>query len=250
LFLDKHEAGQSGSISVEVDGTSHELTRAEADQRLRGVRAESSARHGVLVNETWYPVKQAFEVALGVPRTQFTSDTARRYLAELGYPLRGQAERRDPAGAAPRQEPAAVWPSREHVRTMLVTGLTTTGWRIRAGAERDRGIDVVAEREGQQVGIGVQGYPAGAAAQPGTQAGFWYGQAVLAAMRLRTRWPELGSVIALPDLPRYRGLVSDTWSSLDAARIALWWVGQDGTVQPHGAAVPVGIVADSAELGT
>ena len=61
-----------------------------------------------------------------------------------------------------------------------------------------------------------------------TQAGHWYAQAVLAAMRLREKESSWRSVIVLPDFPRYRNLHSETSSSLEAAQIEVWWVNQDG----------------------
>ena len=65
---------------------------------------------------------------------------------------------------------------------------------------------------------------------PSTQAGHWYSQAVLAAMRLSGKQPAWGSVIALPDFPRYRDLHSETAGSLAAAQIEVWWVDQAGAV--------------------
>lgn len=49
-------------------------------------------------------------------------------------------------------------------------------------------------------------------------------------MRLRSKEPDWLSVIALPDFGRYRALHLETRGSLDAARIQVWWVGEDGTV--------------------
>ncbi|MBC5984937.1 hypothetical protein H8949_18535, partial [Bacillus pumilus] len=66
---------------------------------------------------------------------------------------------------------------------------------------------------------------------PSTQAGHWYSQAVLAAMRLRGKEPQWRSVIALPDFSRYRDLHAETAGSLAAAQIEVWWVDQAGSVQ-------------------
>jgi hypothetical protein len=58
-------------------------------------------KHAVRVNGTWFPVMQAFEVAIGVPRAAFISHTARRHLAALGFEVRGQIESRsDPTSSA------------------------------------------------------------------------------------------------------------------------------------------------------
>ena len=97
-------------------------------------------------------------------------------------------------------------------------------------ATKEHGIDVIASRDGQQIGIEVKGYPSRNYADPAraheakrtspsTQAVHWYSQAVLAAMRLRGKEPTWRSVIALPDFPRYRDLHAETVNSLTAAQI-------------------------------
>jgi len=125
-----------------------------------------------------------------------------------------------------------------------VTALATDGWRILSVANtatKAHGIDVIATRDGQKVGIEVKGFPSRTYANPArageekrtspsTQAAHWYAQAVLAAMRLRGKEPSWRSVMALPDFPRYRTLHSETVGSLEAAGIDVWWVDQTGAV--------------------
>jgi hypothetical protein len=102
-------------------------------------------------------------------------------------------------------------------------------------------FDVVASGDGQTVGIEVKGFPSRAYADPAragetkrtsasTQAGHWYSQAVLAAMRLRGKKPAWRSVIVLPDFPRYRDLHAETVGSLAAAQIEVWWVDKKGAL--------------------
>lgn len=64
---------------------------------------------------------------------------------------------------------------------------------------------------------------------PSTQAGHWFSQAILAAMRLCSRKPGWRGVIALPQFPRYENLDAERSSSLNAAAIEVWWVLADGT---------------------
>jgi Holliday junction resolvase-like predicted endonuclease len=104
-----------------------------------------------------------------------------------------------------------------HVQAAVVTALATTGWLVRSVANtatRERGIDVIATQDGHTVGIEVKGFPSRNYADPAraaeakrtapsTQAGHWFAQAVLAAMRLPGEDPTWRSVIALPDFPRY-----------------------------------------------
>lgn len=136
------------------------------------------------------------------------------------------------------------WHTEANVQALLVTALATDGWRIQSVANtatKEHGIDVIARRDGQTVGVEVKGFPSRAYADPAraaekkrtspsTQAGHWYSQAVLAAMRLRGKEPDWRSVIAFPDFPRYRDLYAETQGSLNAAAIEVWWVDERGRI--------------------
>lgn len=237
-----------------LNGTRYELSSHLMEARLAGVAPEPIRNHAVQINGVWYPVKQAFEVAVGVPRSQFISHTARRHLATLGFPLQGEIEHRDdvPApSAAASSGPTIVrdrgdeeWHTEANVQASVVTALAAHGYRVLSVANtatKEHGIDVIASRAGTTVGVEVKGYPSRNYAdparasepkktQPSTQAGHWFAAAVLAAMRLRGREPEWRSVIALPDFNRYRVLFGETQGSLAAAGIDMWWVDEDGTV--------------------
>ena len=165
----------------------------------------------------------------------------------------GSLKTRDPTAGDPSSKASAEetiqapgeWHTEANVQAMLVTSLATADWRILSVANtatKEHGIDVIAERDGQTAGIEVKGFPSRAYANPArageqkrtnpsTQAGHWYSQAVLAAMRLRGNEPTWRSVIALPDFPRYRALHSETDGSLAAAGIEVWWVDQAGALQ-------------------
>lgn len=154
----------------------------------------------------------------------------------------GVSSQTNPMGTTPA---AGEWHTEANVQAMLVTALATEGWRILSVANtatKEHGIDVIAARDGQAAGIEVKGFPSRAYADPvraaeqkrtspSTQAGHWYSQAVLAAMRLRGKEPNWRSVIALPDFPRYRDLHAETVGSLTAAGIEVWWVDQTGEVR-------------------
>lgn len=246
-------------IEFTLNGSRRVLTRDQVDSRLAGVAPEPIRKHAVHINGTWYPVRQAFGRATGLPGEDFTSQTARRHLAALGYQVHGQIEHRtdptaphdedeqfdqDGESLAPRRTLDEAWHTEANVQAAVVTWLAGAGWRIARVADtatKEHGIDVEAARGNERVGIEVKGYPSRTYAdaaragqvkrtQPSTQAGHWYAQAVLAAMRLRTKRPEVRSVIALPDFPRYRQLFAETADSLRVARIELWWVTADGQV--------------------
>lgn len=245
-------------IGFVLDGHRHELARSDVEARLSGVRPRALVTHAVRINGTWYPVRQAFEIGSQVPAALFNSHTARRHLASLGFEVTGDIQHRDGSTSVATQTPASgpaqreatapgdgPWHTEARVQATLVNALVADGWLIVSQANtatKERGIDVVASRGGVVAGVEVKGFPTTTYAdprrsgeakptQPSTQAGHWYSQAVVAAMRLRTRHPEFLSVIGLPDYPRYRTLFAETRGSLDAAGIHLWWVHASGAVE-------------------
>ena len=235
-------------------GVRYELSRATIETRAARVTPEPISEHAVLVDGRWFPVKQVFEVATGLARSSFTSHEARRHLAALGFDMRGEVARRTPEGGeksghsrstSPGGPAEDDWAREARVQASVVAALRGEGWRIVSTADtatKERGVDVIAEREGGRVGIEVKGYPGRGYADPtragetkpthpSNQAGHWFAQAILAAMKLRSRQPDWRSVIALPRFPRYEHLLVETAGSLAAAGIEVWWVYQDGRVE-------------------
>ena len=76
------------------------------------MKPKAVREHAVLVDGEWFPVRQAFEAALGVPRAAFTSHTARRQLAGLGFEVRGEISARAPA-SSDAVRPRRTLPARE-----------------------------------------------------------------------------------------------------------------------------------------
>lgn len=134
------------------------------------------------------------------------------------------------------------WHTEANVQKALVATLVDRGWQIlsvKNTALRERGVDVIAERDGKMMGAEVKGYPtvgyadpkrAGEKkkAKPPGQAGNWYAKAILAAMKLRSAEPDWLSVIVLPMIPRYLELYAQTKGSLEVAQIEVWWVERSG----------------------
>ena len=255
------ESRGRAAITFTLNGRRYDLSREAVATELLGVAPEAIRKHAVRVNNIWFPVIQAFESATGIPRSDFISQTARRHLAALGYEVSGAIQphgntmpspetsagppthsNRPEVGPAP---PVGEWHTEANVQAALVTALAADGWRILSVANtatKEHGIDVIASRDGQTVGVEVKGFPSRNYADPAragevkrtapsTQAAHWYSQAVLAAMRLRGKEPAWRAVIALPGFPRYRDLYAETTESLAAAQIEVWWVNETGTVR-------------------
>ena len=141
-------------------------------------------------------------------------------------------------------DPAREWYREVDVQAAVVESLVADGWEIVSVADtatKERGVDVVAERGTEKVGIEVKGFPSRGYADPAraaetkptspsAQAGHWLSQAILAAMRLRGPQPVWRSVIAVPKFPTYENLYAETAGSLNAADIEVWWVSADGQV--------------------
>lgn len=199
-------------------------------------------------------------MAVGVPRSEFVSHTARRHLAALGLELRGEIEPHGSAtdtastqdvGTPSPEEPPTIaspeeeWHTETNVQAADVTALAHRGWRILSVANtalREHGIDVIARGDRGTVGIEVKGFPSRSYADsrraheikrtsPSTQAGHWFVAAVLAAMappRQGARLAERHRAPRVSTLPRPYGEVT---ASLSAAQIDVWWVHADGTVE-------------------
>lgn len=150
-----------------------------------------------------------------------------------------------PMSAAPEGDAASEWHTEANTQRLLVEWLVGEGWtivRTANTATREHGIDVVAERDAQRLGIEVKGYPsrfyvAGLkkgqvkTSTPKEQAKKWYAHALVPAMRLRTCDPDSASVMCFPDFPVYRELYADTAASLRVAGIEVWLVSEDGEVE-------------------
>src|SRR3954447_6632858 len=147
------------------------------ETRLAGVSPEPIHKHAVKINETWFPVVQAFEHALGVARSEFITDTARRHLTALGFELRGNRKTRPAHNNNPTSQPAqppahvgvaAEWFSKASVQTAAVAALPDAGWRTVAvsATAAKRGMVVIAERGGQTPGLAVTGFPGGGTIDP------------------------------------------------------------------------------------
>lgn len=77
----------SEQIRFVVNGSPLELSRRDVERSMLGVVPEAIRSHAVVVGPSRYPVKQVFEVVTGLDRLDFTSATARRHLAKLGFEL-------------------------------------------------------------------------------------------------------------------------------------------------------------------
>jgi hypothetical protein len=170
--------------------------------------------------------------------------------------LTGHGHRGGRAATKPPKPPAAVaappppphgedaWPSEASVQSSIVAWLVSEGWRIKRVADtraREHGVDVTAVRGADLFLVEVKGYPselyaAGERAgeprkwNPGAQVRTYFGDALLALLRMRDANPGALVGLALPDKPTYANLIDQVEASLRHLRVTVLLVAQDGTV--------------------
>ena len=137
------------------------------------------------------------------------------------------------------------WPGEGAVQSAVVVWLVSQGWsivRVAQTSSREHGVDVIARRAGVELGVEVKGYPAETYStgdrvgqprkyHPASQARTYFGDALLAVLTMRAQSPASEVVLALPDVPGYRGLVEKVRGPLLTLRIRVLFVGRDGAVR-------------------
>jgi len=134
----------------------------------------------------------------------------------------------------PKTSTSEPWFWEGNVQAAMVRYLAIQGWIIRSvvdTASRQRGKDIVAERDGKPLWITAKGYPKGTIkTSPSTQAGHWFKQAIFDIIEYRgeSKIAELG--IALPDFPRYRSLSEKISWFQPVAKFTYYWIKESGDV--------------------
>jgi hypothetical protein len=131
-----------------------------------------------------------------------------------------------------------------YIQALLRDHLVAQGWRLLAEADclrRERGIDLLLERNGGRLAVDVKGFPGTTYArgakrgqpkptQPTLQAKHWFAEALLAAIRCQSKNPGYSVAIAFPDVPRYRSLIASTRHALARLAICAFLVQESGEV--------------------
>jgi hypothetical protein len=148
-------------------------------------------------------------------------------------------EPRPPAGST-----AQEWTLEGNVQSRMVSHLAKVGWSIIAvanTAQRERGVDIIAEVDGRRMLVEVKGWPSTTYARgeragqpkptpPSMQATHWFAELLTSLIR---RGAEGGSRLAmgLPDMSRYRNLLGEAAWALERLGITVYLVAADGAVR-------------------
>lgn len=173
-------------------------------------------------------------------------------LVRRGHPAAAIAPSASAASAATVVVPSpgagdvpADWFWEGHVQDVMVAYLRSDGWKITSQsdtANRARGDDIAAVRDGHQLVVEVKGYPSKAyrdprranevkRTNPTLQAKHWFADALLKTVRLRGSRPEVAVAMAFPEAPRYRSLVAETRGTLERLGIGVYFVHPNADVE-------------------
>jgi hypothetical protein len=142
-------------------------------------------------------------------------------------------------GAHPDQPTDWFWEG--HVQARLRDHFVAQGWSVLRESDcflRERGIDLLLERDDVQLAIEVKGFPSTTygrgplkgqtkPTQPTLQAKHWFGEVLLAAILIQSKHPAYTVAVAFPDMPRYRSLIETTHHALMRLGLGVFLV-QDG----------------------
>ena len=137
------------------------------------------------------------------------------------------------------------WPGESSVQSSVVSWLVGEGWRITRVADtkaREHGVDVTASRGADRLLVEVKGHPSDRYAtgertgqprkwDPNAQVRTYFGDALLALLRMRDANPGASICLALPDKRTYAGLVDQVEPSLRHLGVTVLLVGAAGEVR-------------------
>jgi hypothetical protein len=150
--------------------------------------------------------------------------------AVINVPLIIQAQPVDQT-TLPKYE---YWFWEGNIQSKVIDYLTALGYIIHSFADtasHQKGIDIVAEKDGKPLWVSVKGYPLGTKkTKPVLQAGHWFKHAIFDIIEYRERDKNVSLAIALPDYPRYHSFAQKVSWLKPTANFTYYWVKESGEV--------------------
>ena len=98
-------------------------------------------------------------------------------------------------------------------------------------AKRQKGVDIIAEKNINELWITAKGYPEGTVKTPAsTQASHWFKQAIFDIIIYRSQENDISLGIALPDFRRYHALSNKIHWFKGVSGYKYYWVSKNGEV--------------------
>jgi hypothetical protein len=130
--------------------------------------------------------------------------------------------------------PPRSWFWEGNVQEEIVNLLRHNGWTITSQANtarRERGKDIIAERDSILLWVTVKGFPENNGRTPqNLQAGHWFAGALFDVIRWRQEDPTASIAVALPLFQKYQSLRESTLWLEQAAPFGYLWVTEEGAV--------------------
>ena len=122
-----------------------------------------------------------------------------------------------------------------NVQVTLLKHLRSIRYHILFQADtrtHQRGIDIVAERDGQILWITVKGYPREKVkTNPRLQSVHWFSSALYDIIKYREKDRKVSLAVALPDFSRYRDLAKEVSWFKSEANFIFFWVKPSGELE-------------------
>jgi len=127
-----------------------------------------------------------------------------------------------------------LWIWEGNIQKQVIQHLKTYNFQILSEADvekHQRGIDIMAEKNGKQLWVSVKGYPRGKEkTNPSSQAKVWFDAVIFDMIEYRGRDESISLAVALPDFPRYHALAKQISWFKPVARYSYFWVRENGEV--------------------
>jgi hypothetical protein len=154
----------------------------------------------------------------------------------VASPSEPQAASMTPVAASDKSTGERAWYWEGHVQAAIVGHLSSTGWRVTQvidTASKAQGVDVIAEKNSQELWVTVKGYPKGTSAtNPSTQGRHWFSQAMFDVVRYRTERSDIAIGVGLPDgFTTYLNLAPTVAWLHASAPFVFYWASEDGAVR-------------------
>lgn len=148
-----------------------------------------------------------------------------------------------------RGDAHSEWHWEGNIQAAMVSHLVGAGWGINSVANtstRERGVDIIATRDGMKLLVEVKGYPSEyyvsgdrkgqrKPTPPSLQARVWFADLLMSSMVNAGDEPDARILLCVPDVPTYRNLAGRVSLSLDRLNFTIAWVGENGEVRSESA---------------
>ena len=153
----------------------------------------------------------------------------------LGVPFQPNQNTNNQVGEMSVEEYHLQWYWEGNVQKTVVNYLLTANYSIIQNVNilnHERGIDVIAEKEGKEIWITVKGYPRPKlTTNPRLQAAHWFASAIYDIIKYREKDNSVRLVFALPDFDRYRNISKDISWFKKASGFTFYWILNSGEVE-------------------